>query len=151
MTYAGTDFYMTDRLLSDEERDIRDAVRQMVDERILPTIGDHFIAGTFPTELIPVFGEMGLLGSSLKGYGCAGLGPVAYGLILQELERGDSGIRSFVSGLINKEIVVAAQVDESILGGLIIQVGDQLLDGSTRTQLENLRKQIRSEAAPSNA
>ena len=64
-----------------------------------------------------------------------------------ELQR----IRQFVSGLIHKEVVVASRVDESILGGVIIQIGDQLLDGSTRTQLENLRKQLRSEVAPSSA
>lgn len=97
MAYQGTDFLLTDRLFSDEERAIRDATRQLVDEQVLPVISDHFVAGTFPTELIPVFGEMGLLGASLEGYGCAGLGAVAYGLTMQELERGDSGIRSFVS------------------------------------------------------
>jgi glutaryl-CoA dehydrogenase len=97
VAYLGTDFYLSDRLFTDEERDIRDATRQMVDEQVLPVISEHFVAGTFPTELIPVFGEMGLLGASLEGYGCAGLGPVAYGLTMQELERGDSGVRSFVS------------------------------------------------------
>lgn len=97
MAYQGPDFYLTDRLLSDEERDIRDAVRQFVDQDVLPVIEDHFKAGTFPTDLIPTMAELGLLGASLEGYGCAGLGPVAYGLIMQELERGDSGVRSFVS------------------------------------------------------
>jgi glutaryl-CoA dehydrogenase len=63
----------------------------------MPTIGKHWAAGTFPHELIPVFGELGLLGSTLTGYGCAGISPTGYGLICQELERGDSGIRSFCS------------------------------------------------------
>jgi glutaryl-CoA dehydrogenase len=97
VAYQGTDFYLSDRLFTDEERAIRDATRQLVDEQVLPVISEHFVAGTFPTELIPAFGEMGLLGASLEGYGCAGLGPVAYGLTMQELERGDSGVRSFVS------------------------------------------------------
>src|SRR5438128_2064747 len=97
MPYKGLDFYMTDRLLSEEERDIRDLVRDFVDREVLPIVEDHFVAGTFPTDLIPHVAEMGLLGANLTGYGCAGLGPVAYGLTMQELERGDSGLRSFVS------------------------------------------------------
>lgn len=76
---------------------IRDTVREFVSDEVMPTIDQHFEAGTFPTDLIPKIGELGLLGANLEGYGCAGLGPVAYGLIMQELERGDSGIRSFVS------------------------------------------------------
>jgi len=97
VAYQGTDFYLSDRLLTDEERAIRDATRQLVDDQVIPIIGEHFVAGTFPNELIPVMGEMGLLGASLEGYGCAGLGAVAYGLTMQELERGDSGVRSFAS------------------------------------------------------
>jgi glutaryl-CoA dehydrogenase len=97
MAYRGLDYYGIDELYSDEERLVRDTVRDFVDARILPTIGKHWSAGTFPRELIAAFGEMGLLGSSLTGYGCAGTSPTAYGLICQELERGDSGIRSFCS------------------------------------------------------
>ena len=97
MPFHGLDYFGIDELLSEEERMIRDTVRDFVSARVLPTIGRHFTAGTFPRELIPVFGEMGLLGSSLTGYGCAGTGPTAYGLICQELERGDSGVRSFCS------------------------------------------------------
>jgi glutaryl-CoA dehydrogenase len=96
-TYQGLDYYGIDELLTTEERMVRDTVREMVSSKIMPSIGKHFTAGTFPHELIPVFGEMGLLGPSLTGYGCAGVSPTAYGLICQELERGDSGIRSFVS------------------------------------------------------
>ena len=97
MAYAGLDYYAIDELHTEEERAIRDTVRELVSSRVMPTIGKHWSAGTFPHELVPVFGEMGLLGSSLTGYGCAGTSPTAYGLICQELERGDSGIRSFAS------------------------------------------------------
>jgi glutaryl-CoA dehydrogenase len=97
MTYAALDYYALDELFTHEERMVRDTVRELVSTRVMPTIGKHFSAGTFPHELVPVFGEMGLLGPSLTGYGCAGITPTAYGLICQELERGDSGIRSFCS------------------------------------------------------
>jgi glutaryl-CoA dehydrogenase len=95
--YRGLDYYGIDELLTEEERLIRDTVRDFVSDKIVPTIGKHFTAGTFPHELVPVFGEMGLLGASLTGYGCPGTSGTAYGLICQELERGDSGIRSFCS------------------------------------------------------
>jgi glutaryl-CoA dehydrogenase len=97
MAYAALDYYGLDELFTHEERMVRDTVRELVSTRIMPTIGKHWAAGTFPHELVPVFGEMGLLGPSLTGYGCAGISPTAYGLICQELERGDSGIRSFCS------------------------------------------------------
>ncbi|HTB75983.1 MAG TPA: acyl-CoA dehydrogenase family protein [Polyangiaceae bacterium] len=91
------DFFDLARHYSPEERAIRDSVRAFVDARILPTIGHHWEQGTFPAELIPQIGELGLLGSNLQGYGCAGLSEVGYGLAMQELERGDSGMRSFAS------------------------------------------------------
>src|SRR6476661_10436885 len=97
MAYAALDYYALDELYTHEERMVRDTVRELVTSRVMPTIGKHWAAGTFPHELVPVFGELGLLGPSLTGYGCAGISPTAYGLICQELERGDSGIRSFVS------------------------------------------------------
>jgi glutaryl-CoA dehydrogenase len=97
MPYAALDYYALDELYSHEERMVRDTVRELVQSRVMPTIGKHWSAGTFPHELVPVFGELGLLGSSLSGYGCAGISATAYGLICQELERGDSGIRSFCS------------------------------------------------------
>jgi glutaryl-CoA dehydrogenase len=97
MAFEGLDFYALDDELSDEERLIRDNVRRFVDAEIVPIIAKHFQAGTFPMELVPKFGELGMLGANIKGYGCAGLGEVAYGLIMQELERGDSGVRSFCS------------------------------------------------------
>jgi glutaryl-CoA dehydrogenase len=98
MAFRGVDFYRIDDLLTDEERMVRDSVRRFVDERVIPIIDKHFEAATFPTELIPQLGELGLLGGTLpEEYGCAGMNNVAYGLVMQELERGDSGLRSFVS------------------------------------------------------
>jgi len=91
------DYYGIDEELSEEERLVRDNVRRFVSDRILPDIGRHYQQGTFPVELIGEFGELGLLGANLKGYGCAGMGDVAYGLAMQELEWGDSGVRSFAS------------------------------------------------------
>src|SRR2546426_11859100 len=94
---SATDLYNIDHLLSEEERLVRDTVRKFVRERVLPIIGEHFEAGTFPKELIPALAELGLLGMHLQGYGCAGMSAVCYGLACQELEAGDSGFRSFVS------------------------------------------------------
>ena len=94
---SATDLYNIDSLLSEEERMVRDTVRKFVRERVLPIIGEHFEAGTFPRELIPAVAELGLLGMHIDGYGCAGLSSVCYGLACQELEAGDSGLRSFVS------------------------------------------------------
>ncbi|MDH4146549.1 MAG: acyl-CoA dehydrogenase family protein [Acidimicrobiia bacterium] len=91
------DFLEVDRLLDDDERMIRDTVRQFVGERILPDVGDWFEAGTFPKEMAKEFGALGLLGMHLTGYGCAGTNAVSYGLACMELEAGDSGARSFVS------------------------------------------------------
>jgi len=96
--FTGVDFYDLDGLLSEEERAVRDAVRAWVDEHLMPVIGACYVEGRFPRELIPSMAELGVLGANLpEEYGCAGLNNVAYGLIMQELERGDSGIRSFAS------------------------------------------------------
>jgi glutaryl-CoA dehydrogenase len=93
-----TDLYDVRSLLTDEERMVQDTVARFTDERVLPIIGDCFDKGRFPAELIPEMAELGLLGSSLPvEYGCAGMNGVSYGLVCQELERGDSGIRSFAS------------------------------------------------------
>jgi glutaryl-CoA dehydrogenase len=92
-----TDLLLIDQLLTDEERAARDTVARFVDEKVLPIIGQHFRDGTFPAHLIPGLAELGVLGANLQGYGCAGMNTVSYGLILQELERGDSGLRSFAS------------------------------------------------------
>jgi len=94
---SATDLYNIDHLLSEEERMVRDTVRKFVSERVLPIIGEHFETGTFPRDLIPEIAGLGLLGMQLEGYGCAGLSAVCYGLACQELEAGDSGLRSFVS------------------------------------------------------
>ncbi|HEY4303328.1 MAG TPA: acyl-CoA dehydrogenase family protein [Gemmatimonadaceae bacterium] len=92
------DFYNIDSQLSEEERAIRDSVRQFVDEKVIPIIGKAYVEGKFPREIIPEMAELGVFGANLpEEYGCAGLNNVAYGLINQELERGDSGIRSFAS------------------------------------------------------
>jgi len=95
--YEGVDFYNLDQHLTEEELMVRDLVRDWVDEEVLPIIEDYYTKGTFPLDLIPKIGEMGLFGCNLKGYECAGLSNVAYGVICQELERGDSAIRSCVS------------------------------------------------------
>lgn len=92
-----TDLYNVDHLLTEEERMVRDTVRQFVKDRVSPVIDEHFEAGTFPRELVPEIADLGLLGMHLEGYGCAGSSAVCYGLACQELEAGDSGLRSFVS------------------------------------------------------
>jgi glutaryl-CoA dehydrogenase len=95
----GVDYYQCDELLSAEERQVRDRVRQWVEARYLPRAADCFEQGVFPVDLIPDMAAMGLLGMKFKEYGCPGLNNVSYGLVCQELERGDSGLRSFVSVL----------------------------------------------------
>ncbi|MGQ0506285.1 MAG: acyl-CoA dehydrogenase family protein [Myxococcaceae bacterium] len=92
-----TDLYRLDDLLGPEEKAARDLVAQFIDREYLPIVGKHFRNGTFPVEVIPKLAEMGVFGANLQGYGCAGMNNVTYGLILQELERGDSGLRSFAS------------------------------------------------------
>ncbi len=96
--YRGLDYYQLDDLFSEEERMVRDTTRDFVSEHVMPVIGECYEKAEFPRHLIPLIGELGLLGCNLpEEYGCAGMGAVAYGLICQELERGDSGLRSFVS------------------------------------------------------
>lgn len=96
--FQGVDYFDIDSLLSEDERLVRDTVREWVDDNVLPIIEEAYINRRFPKELIPQMAELGILGANLpEEYGCAGLNNVAYGLIMQELERGDSGIRSFAS------------------------------------------------------
>jgi glutaryl-CoA dehydrogenase len=96
--FDGVDFYRLDDLLTDEEKLVRQSVRAWVEEKYLPIVEEHYERATFPAHLIPEIAELGVLGANLPAeYGCAGLGDVAYGLAMQELERGDSGLRSFVS------------------------------------------------------
>lgn len=97
MNYDALDFYEVDSLLSDEERMVRDMVRDWVDEEVIPNIENACREGVFPDEWRVALGEMGVLGAPLKGYGCPGLSYTAYGVICRELERGDSGLRSFAS------------------------------------------------------
>ncbi|MFO7586906.1 MAG: acyl-CoA dehydrogenase family protein [Gemmatimonadota bacterium] len=98
MSFQGVDFYDLDGLLTEEERAVRDMVREWVDAEVMPVISEHYLAHDFPADLIPKMGELGFYGANLpEEYGCAGLNNVAYGLIMQELERGDSGLRSFAS------------------------------------------------------
>ncbi len=96
--FQGIDFYDGDSLLSEEERAVRDTVRDWVEDELMPVIAEHYLEGKFPRELVPRMAELGFFGANLpEEYGCAGLNNVAYGLIMQELERGDSGVRSFAS------------------------------------------------------
>ena len=94
---AGSDLLRIDDELSEEERLVRDTVRAFAADRIMPNIADWFEAGTLPRDLVPELGKMGLLGMHLTGYGCAGMGPVAYGVTCREMEAADSGLRSMVS------------------------------------------------------
>jgi glutaryl-CoA dehydrogenase len=95
--FEATDFYHLDEMLTADERLIRDRVRGWVSERFLPMIVQHYRDGTFPLGLVPELAELGVFGPAIKGHGCAGLGSVAAGLMMQELERGDSGLRTFAS------------------------------------------------------
>ena len=95
--FPGVDYLEFDSLLSEEELLIRQTARQFVDDRIVPVIRDCYNQGVFPRHLIREMGELGFFGATLQGYGCAGLNNIEYGLIMQELERGDSGVRSFAS------------------------------------------------------
>ncbi len=97
MPFSGVDYLLVDSLFSEQELLVRQTARRFVDERVLPIIRDCYRDGRFPAELIREFGKLGFLGANLEGYGCAGLNNVEYGLLMQEIERGDSGLRSFVS------------------------------------------------------
>src|SRR6266852_3822904 len=95
--YGGVDFIDFDSQLNDEEKLVRQTARQFVENEIIPIIEKHSREAIFPKHLIPQLGDLGFFGANLHGYGCAGMSNVAYGLMTQELERGDSGLRSFVS------------------------------------------------------
>jgi glutaryl-CoA dehydrogenase len=97
MAFRGVDYFCVDSLFSQEELMVRQTARRFAEERILPLIRDCYRDARFPTELIPEIAELGFLGANLEGYGCAGMSSVEYGLVMQELERVDSGVRSFVS------------------------------------------------------
>jgi glutaryl-CoA dehydrogenase len=95
--FPGVDYLLIDSEFSEQEIMVRQTARQFVDERVIPVIRDSFRDGRFPKELIPEMGRLGFFGANLEGYGCAGMSNVEYGLVMQELERGDSGVRSFAS------------------------------------------------------
>ena len=95
--FAGVDYLQIDSLFTEEELMVRQMARQFVDERAVPLMREAFNNATFPKQLIPEIARLGFLGANLEGYGCAGMSNVEYGLIMQELERADSGLRSFVS------------------------------------------------------
>src|SRR6476646_2164858 len=95
--FRGVDYLLIDSLFNEEELLVRQTARQFVDDKLMPVIRDCFRDARFPSEVIPELGRLGFLGANLEGYGCAGMSNVEYGLIMQELERGDSGLRSFVS------------------------------------------------------
>src|SRR2546430_7849865 len=95
--FPGVDYIQFDSLLSEQELLVRQTARQFVDERVVPIIREAYNTATFPAGWIREMGELGFFGANLEGYGCAGMNSVEYGLIMQELERGDSGLRSFVS------------------------------------------------------
>ena len=98
LKFQGVDYYNLEGLLSEEELLVRNTVREFVDDEVLPIIEKHNRAGTFPFDLVKKMAELGMFGSTLPAkYGCAEMNNVAYGLVMQELERGDSGVRSFAS------------------------------------------------------
>ena len=98
MPFEALDFYRIEDELSSEERIVRDTVREFVEKEFLPCVVEHVRQdGSFPMNLVPKMAALGLFGANLQGYGCAGMNAVAYGLLMQELERGDSGLRSFAS------------------------------------------------------
>ena len=96
-SFRGVDYMHLDSVLSDDERMVRQSVREFVDAEIVPVIKDCYNQGRFPSQIVGKMGEMGFFGANLKGYGCAEMSNVEYGLLMQELERGDSGVRSFCS------------------------------------------------------
>src|SRR5438046_605092 len=96
ITFRGVDFLEFDSLLSGDERLVRDTTRKFIEDNLIPIIEECNRAGRFPKELVKPMADLGFYGASLQGYGCAGMSNVEYGLVMQELERGDRGIRSFV-------------------------------------------------------
>src|SRR5580700_8889863 len=95
--FRGVDYMLVDSQFDEQERLVRESARGFVEGSVIPNVREWYREGRFPPELIPELGRMGFLGANLEGWGCAGMSNVEYGLIMQELERGDSGLRSFVS------------------------------------------------------
>src|SRR3954464_5402551 len=127
--FKGVDFIEFDSLLSDDERLVRDNIRKFIEENLIPIIEQCNREGRFPRELVKPMGELGLFGASLKGYGCAGMSNVEYGLVMQELERGDSGVRSFVSvqsALVMYPIYAFGSEEQNQKGLPALQKGEKL-------------------------
>src|SRR5438034_6180304 len=127
--YSGVDFIDFDSQLNDEEKLVRQTAREFVENEIIPIIEKHSREATFPMHLVPQLGELGFFGASLHGYGCAGMSSVAYGLMTQELERGDSGIRSFVSvqsALVMYPIYAFGSEEQKISGSRYCSRGKRL-------------------------
>src|SRR5258708_30404342 len=125
----GFDFIEFDSLLTDDERLVRDTARRFIEDNLIPIIEECNRAGRFPRELVKPMGELGFFGASLKGYGCAGMSNVEYGLVTQELERGDSGVRPFVSvqsPLVIYPIYPFASADQKQTWLPAMQSGDKL-------------------------
>jgi glutaryl-CoA dehydrogenase len=97
LKFRGVDFLEFDSLLTEDELMVRNTARQFVEDNVIPIIEECSREGRFPRELVAPMGELGFFGATIEGYGCAGMGNVEYGLVMQEMERGDSGLRSFVS------------------------------------------------------
>src|ERR1700691_5790517 len=97
MAFRGVDYFCIDSLFNEQELLVRQTERQFVDERVVPAMRDCYCDAPFPSDLVPEMGRLGFFGANLEGYGCAGMNNVEYGLLMQELERGDTGVRSFVS------------------------------------------------------
>ena len=95
--FDGFDFVLVDERLSEDEKMVRNTIRSFIEEEALPKFTEHYENGTFPHELVKPLAELGVFGATIHGYECAGLNNVAYGLMMQELERCDSGLRSFAS------------------------------------------------------
>ena len=96
-SFPGVDFIDFDSLLDEQEKMVRQSTRQFVDEKVVPIINQHFREATFPIHLTEEMARLGLFGANIDGYGCAGMSDIEYGLVMQELERGDTAIRSFAS------------------------------------------------------
>src|SRR6266704_6015781 len=96
-SFRGVDYLLIDSLFDEQELLVRQTARQFVDDRVLPLVRDCYRDARFPTELVPEMGRLGFFGANIEGYGCAGMSSVEYGLLMQEVERGDSGVRRFVS------------------------------------------------------
>ena len=127
--FAGVDYIQIDSLFSEQELLVRQTARQFVEDRAIPLVRDCFRDARFPKELIPEFGRLGFLGANLEGYGCAGMSNIEYGLVMQELERADSGLRSFASvqgGLVMYPILTYGSQEQKEFWLPKLQSGDAI-------------------------